>query len=191
MPLGEGRDDEPAFLCRPGVRSKTPAGHGRPQTVRASIVERGFFQRGGGWVLGQSVLMGLVLAGAPLTRDAWDSNLGRWPGWLLVGAGAWLGIGGAVVLGRSRTIFPAPREDAALVTRGIYRRVRHPLYGSLMCLSAGWSLLWASGVGLALGAVLSVFLRFKAGREEQWLRERFPGYEAYAATVRRFLPWIW
>ena len=75
----------------------------------------GFFERGGWWVLGQSVLMPLVVALGPLTQGDW-----RWPGlgfftWVLLVLGAFFGIGGVWVLGRNRTIFPRPNEDSRLV----------------------------------------------------------------------------
>jgi protein-S-isoprenylcysteine O-methyltransferase Ste14 len=91
----------------------------------------------------------------------------------------------------SRTIFPRPQAGSSLVTRGIYQRIRHPLYASLMSLSAGWGLFWGSWPALLAGLVLTVFLRMKAAREEQWLGARFPEYAHYARQVRRFIPGLW
>jgi protein-S-isoprenylcysteine O-methyltransferase Ste14 len=154
-------------------------------------MEHGFFERGGGWVLGQTGLMVAVLAAGPLTRGGWRGGWVQEVAWGLFAAGAVLGIAGVWVLRGNRTIFPRPQAGSRLVTAGIYRWVRHPLYASLMCLSAGWGLWWASWPTLGMGLVLTVFLRMKAGREERWLAERFPEYPQYAARVRRFIPGWW
>jgi hypothetical protein len=66
--------------------------------------------------------------------------------------------------------------------------VRHPLYASLLWLSAGWTLCWlspASGVALLL---LLALLRAKASSEEARLIRIHPGYEAYRNRVPAFLP---
>jgi protein-S-isoprenylcysteine O-methyltransferase Ste14 len=151
----------------------------------------GFFERGGWWVLGQSALMPLVLALGPLypgeARPAWLRGLAG----ILFAVGAVFGIGGAWVLGRNRTIFPKPHADSRLIRHGVYQWVRHPLYTSLILLSLGWSAWWASLPALLAGAVLAVFLDFKARREEAWLRGHFPDYAEYTRRVRRFMPWIY
>ncbi len=109
-------------------------------------------------------------------------------GLLLAGSG--FGIAGVRVLGRNRTPFPQPRADAELVQRGIYARVRHPLYTSVMLVSFGWALLWRSGPAFATALVLVPFFQAKARREERWLRQRFPEYADYARRVPRFCPRI-
>jgi protein-S-isoprenylcysteine O-methyltransferase Ste14 len=105
--------------------------------------------------------------------------------------GAAFGIAGALVLGRSRTAFPKPREDATLIRQGIYARVRHPLYTSVMFLSLGWGLTWKSWPACAAALLLVVLLHAKARREEVWLREKFTEYAAYQEQTRRFLPWLY
>lgn len=151
----------------------------------------GFFARGGGWVLGQSVLMLLALAAGPLFPGT------HRPPWMTVLAvlgllgGAFFGLSGARGLGRNRTIFPEPNPGSRLVRHGIYRWVRHPLYASLMWLALGWAAWWASATALLAGAALAVFLDRKARHEETRLRAQFPEYSEYARQVRRFLPGIY
>jgi protein-S-isoprenylcysteine O-methyltransferase Ste14 len=151
----------------------------------------GFFERGGWWVLAQSALMIAVLVAGPLTPGHRAGGWGRGLAWGLFGWGAVLGISGVWVLRHNRTIFPRPQAGSLLVTSGIYRWVRHPLYASLMSLSAGWGVEWASWPTLLAGLVLTGFLRLKAAREEEWLAEQFPEYGRYAGRVRRFIPGVW
>ena len=57
-----------------------------------------------------------------------------------------------------------------------------------MLISLGWALVWQSGSALITALVLIPFFHAKAKREEQWLREKFPGYTDYLKRVPRFLP---
>lgn len=155
------------------------------------VLVRGFFARGGAWVIGQSVLMIAVVAAGPLTPGGWAGGWFRWAAMGLFSLGAALGISGVWVLRGNRTIFPHPRPGSALVTHGVYRWVRHPLYSSVMSLSAGWGLWWGSWPTLFAGAALTLLLRLKAQREEAWLQQHFPEYTAYAAKVCRFIPGLW
>jgi protein-S-isoprenylcysteine O-methyltransferase Ste14 len=84
---------------------------------------------------------------------------------------------------------PRPRTGAELVETGVYRFVRHPIYGGLILAAFGWAIAQASVVAVALGVLLAAFLFVKSSREEAWLTQRFPAYEAYRARTRRFLPW--
>lgn len=141
------------------------------------------------WVWGQSILMVALLAAGPI-GGSWSaaSELARITGGVLLGFGAWMGIAGVVGLGSHRTISPRPKPNSALVTHGIYRRVRHPLYGSLIALGVAWSLVWASWVSGALTLLLWRFLFSKSTVEETFLCSLFPEYTAYRARVPRFFP---
>ena len=147
--------------------------------------------RGTAWVVMQFTLMLALLAAAPLWRMQWP---GYWPcyvGGALVALGAWVGIRGTRDLGKHRTPFPRPNDDAQLVTTGIYAHVRHPLYLSVIVLVLAWALLWRSWPALALAVAQVPFFDAKARSEERWLRERFPGYADYARRAKRFIPGIY
>jgi protein-S-isoprenylcysteine O-methyltransferase Ste14 len=150
-----------------------------------------FISRGGWWVLTQSILMLAVLALGPLGKNVSDSRVGFWTGMALIVVGAYFGIAGTMALGRNRTIYPLPLPDGELVQDGIYRRMRHPLYASLIFLGAGWALVWASGPAAFAELAMIVFLDRKARCEEEWLAAKFLNYREYAARVRRFVPGIY
>jgi protein-S-isoprenylcysteine O-methyltransferase Ste14 len=147
-----------------------------------------FLERGGAWVLTQSMLMGAVIVLAVMVHGDWTSLPVMAAGVVLFVAGGALGIAGVAVLGRNRTPFPQPRDGSELVQRGIYARMRHPLYTSVMLASLGWALIWQSGPALVVALSLIPFFHAKARREERWLREKFPGYGEYERRVPRFLP---
>ena len=75
-----------------------------------------------------------------------------------------------------------------LRTGGVYRLVRHPIYGGVILIALGSSLVW-SPLALLPTALLVVLFELKSRREESLLLERFPGYETYRRRVRwRFVP---
>ena len=150
-----------------------------------------FISRGGWWVLIQSILMLAVLTLGPIAKGHWECRAGFWVGVILIVVGAYFGIAGTIALGRNRTIYPRPLPDGELVQNGVYGRVRHPLYASLIFLGAGWALVWASGPAAIAALVMIGFLYRKARHEEEWLAATFLNYREYAARVRRFVPGIY
>jgi protein-S-isoprenylcysteine O-methyltransferase Ste14 len=149
--------------------------------------------RGGGWVAGQLVLL-LAIALSALIEVGWPEGA-RTPmeivGILVMCVGLALLAAGCLGLGSSLTPFPRPRAGGSLRVAGIYARARHPIYGGALLLAAGWSLLFATPLGGAFTILLAAFFELKARREERWLVERYPEYEAYRArTRRRFVPWL-
>ena len=82
------------------------------------------------------------------------------------------------------------RRDHRLITRGVYSRVRHPMYTSiwLWCLGQGlmlpnWFIAWAPLVCFSL----MYFRRIR--REEQIMRDRFGAeYDAYVRVTGRLFP---
>jgi protein-S-isoprenylcysteine O-methyltransferase Ste14 len=150
-----------------------------------------FWERGGAWALAQSILMLGLVAAVFVDQGSFGGALATATGWVAFGLGSLSGVGGALALRSNRTIFPRPKEGSRLITNGIYRWVRHPLYGSLMALGLAWALLRGSWTALGLTLVMTLFLHLKAGREERWLREHFPDYPDYARRVARFVPGIW
>jgi protein-S-isoprenylcysteine O-methyltransferase Ste14 len=150
--------------------------------------------RGEGWVAIQVVLFGLI-ALAPLA-DGGIVPGGVRPvlvllGVVLLAIGLALAGKGLLDLRDALTPLPHPRDDATLVETGVFGLVRHPIYGGIVLGALGWSCVSASPLALALSVVLLLFFRLKSAREEAWLRQRYPGYEAYARRTRRMIPFIY
>jgi protein-S-isoprenylcysteine O-methyltransferase Ste14 len=150
-----------------------------------------FIQRGGLWVVGQSVLLfAVVISGVVFHGDG--KNLPIMAGGVVFFVVAFgCGLAGKVALGRNLTPFPKPSTHTQLVQGGIYGLMRHPLYTTVFCGSVGWALFWQSWPALVVSLLLAVFFDAKARREEHWLRQQFPDYAGYERRVRRFIPWIY
>lgn len=81
-----------------------------------------------------------------------------------------------------------PRKTAHLVTHGVYRFSRNPMYLGMLLVLLGWGL-WLRHLPAALVPALFVayMSRFQIQPEERALREKFgEAFRDYAARVRRW-----
>ena len=149
-----------------------------------------FLDRGGGWVAGQALLLALwavtFVASATFPPRGW-----MWAGLLPVVLGVWLALAAVPRLGRGLTPFPVPSSSGQLTTTGPYRLVRHPMYGGILLVVLGSSILGGSWWAIGAGAILGVLFYLKSGHEERFLRITYSDYADYSRTVRkRLLPGI-
>jgi protein-S-isoprenylcysteine O-methyltransferase Ste14 len=107
--------------------------------------------------------------------------------------GLWLFHRSHVDLGTNWSITLEVRENHQLVTRGVYRWVRHPMYLALFIYSAGQALVLPNWlVGPCYGIAMVVLFAFRVGPEERMMLEAFgKDYQAYMATTKRLIPWVW
>jgi protein-S-isoprenylcysteine O-methyltransferase Ste14 len=134
---------------------------------------------------GPRTLPGLPLWPAALTLPA------QLLGAALLLAGAVLAALGVRQLGANLSALPHPKAGAALVDRGVYALVRHPIYGGLILAALGWACLGRSSATLLYTALLILLFDRKSRREEAQLRLALPAYDAYRTRTRRFLPWLY
>ena len=87
-------------------------------------------------------------------------------------------------LGRNLSPFPRPINNSNLVTTGIYRFTRHPMYYSLIFISFGVFIIKLSIYYLFLLISLSLIIKFKIALEEQYLKNKFKNYLIYKNEVK-------
>ena len=87
-------------------------------------------------------------------------------------------------LGRNLSPFPKPKANSNLVTKGIYRFMRHPMYYSLIIISFGVFLTKLSIYHLCLTITLALLIKFKIILEEQYLKNKFKNYFLYKNVVK-------
>lgn len=96
-------------------------------------------------------------------------------------------------LGTNWSIALDIRKTHALVTDGVYRLVRHPMYSAFWLNAVAQLLLlpnWIAGPAGLLGIALLYFAR--VGREERMMLETFgEEYRAYMGRSARLIPWIY
>lgn len=138
----------------------------------AAAVDRGFRARG---------ITALSLLGPPLARPAAAAALAPQ---LVTAAISVLGlaviIAGKLSLGRSFGLIPANR---GVVSKGLYRVVRHPIYAGYLVTHVGFVLAHPSLWNVVLLAAADVALLVRAACEEATLATD-PAYCEYLAKVR-------
>ena len=127
----------------------------------------------------------------------------RWMAWSKVGlpdSVRWLGVGIGILcifgiywlfssIGSGITPTSATRKEHKLVTNGIYRYIRHPLYtfGSSMFVAFG--MMADSWLVAALGILTFILMAIRTPKEEANLIEKFgDDYREYMKHTGRFFP---
>ena len=87
-------------------------------------------------------------------------------------------------LGRNLSPFPRPINNSNLVTSGIYRFTRHPMYYSLIFISTGVFIIKLSIYYLFLTISLVLIIKFKIALEEKYLMNKFKNYLLYKNEVK-------
>ena len=87
-------------------------------------------------------------------------------------------------LGSNLSPFPKPIVSGKLITSGIYRFIRHPMYYSLILISFGFFLTKLSFYHLVLTISLALIIKFKIILEEKYLNKKFKNYFLYTDKVK-------
>lgn len=143
-----------------------------------------------GYVITQFVMLTL----APIekwTMEREVSELQRWSG-AIIGVG---GFGAAYLaykaLGRNFRVFAAPRRSGALITTGIYSKVRHPMYTAAICAFLGYIIYWGSLWCVPFWLAMTILYIIKAWKEEGVLNQRYPEYSDYRERTWKFIPYVY
>lgn len=110
---------------------------------------------------------------------------------MLVLVGAALAIAGIREFRVARTtVNPLqPGQVASMVTSGVYRYSRNPMYLGMLCLLAAWGAWLGRAAPFVVLPVFVLYMnRFQIGPEERTLEERFGRrFVDYAGRVRRWI----
>ena len=114
-------------------------------------------------------------------------------GVVCLAVGLWLFARAHADLGTNWSITLEVREEHQLVTHGIYRAVRHPMYSALLLYSIGQALVIPNWIaGPSYGVAMALLFAFRLGPEERMMLEAFgKDYEAYLERTKRLVPGIW
>jgi protein-S-isoprenylcysteine O-methyltransferase Ste14 len=110
---------------------------------------------------------------------------------ILVLAGTTISVAGKLQFSRKgTTVNPmAPERASALVTVGIYRYTRNPMYVGFLLVLLGWAA-WLANPSTLIGPAIFVLYmnRFQIAPEERVLGKLFgSAYADYTARVRRWI----
>jgi protein-S-isoprenylcysteine O-methyltransferase Ste14 len=172
------------------------APHGRrSRTVKVTTSRKGTLEIVLLTVAWVSFFLPIVWSVTPVLGFA-DFPLRLFPlvsGSLLMALSLWLFHRSHADLGTNWSVTLEIRESHRLVTDGIYRTVRHPMYLALLLYGLGQAAVipnWIVGPSYALALLLLFALRL--GPEEALMRDQFKGeYDAYTARTKRLIPGVW
>lgn len=144
--------------------------------------------KGIAYVTAQFALLALLFFW-PANQSTGETNF--WlaaAGFVLAMVGIAILLTSFVALGKSLTALPKPKQNAELVTTGLYRFVRHPIYTGLILLGLGQVFSAGSLPQVIFYVLLLGLLVSKSRFEESLLRLKYPEYDAYAKRTGRFIP---
>ena len=110
---------------------------------------------------------------------------------ILAITGISLDLTGLIAFIRAKTtINPLrPASSAALVTNGLYRLTRNPMYLGMLLVLLGWAVFLSSLAALLVAPLFVLYInRFQIAPEERVLEEKFgAAFTDYTRRVRRWL----
>lgn len=149
----------------------------------------------GGTLFFTGVLLGginpaLALADAIEVRDELDTTAAHVAGLALCVIGILGTFAAQMAMGTSWRIGVDPAERTELVTGGVFRLCRNPIYTFMVIAWIGFALLLPTWVALAAGVLLITGLEIQVRlvEEPHLLRTHGEPYVAYARRVGRFVP---
>jgi protein-S-isoprenylcysteine O-methyltransferase Ste14 len=107
--------------------------------------------------------------------------------------GLWLFYRSHADLGTNWSVTLEVREGHRLITHGVYREVRHPMYSALALYSVGQALVIPNWVaGLSNLVAFAVLFALRVGAEEKMMAQQFGNeYATYTARTKRLIPRVW
>jgi protein-S-isoprenylcysteine O-methyltransferase Ste14 len=134
-----------------------------------------------------------VLSGRPRFADYTFQPLLAWLGAAVFLGALWLFYRVHRELGRNWSDSLEVREQHALVTDGLYRYVRHPMYTAFFMWAVAQALLlpnWIAGPAGLIG--FGTLFLFRVAREERMMLDSFGDeYRAYMKRTARLIPGIY
>lgn len=123
----------------------------------------------------------------------WPTHVAfRFLGGSLLGVGFLATIAAQLAMGDSWRIGVDERESTSLVSQGLFRYSRNPIFTSMLALLAGLVLLLPTvvSIGAFVAALIGLEIQVRLVEEPYLLRTHRDAYAAYAARVGRFLPFL-
>jgi protein-S-isoprenylcysteine O-methyltransferase Ste14 len=95
---------------------------------------------------------------------------------------------GIINLSDNLTPFPTPRKNSNLISEGIYKYVRHPIYTGIVFIMFAFGFYTTSFTRMIITIILFLVFYFKSELEEKLLIDKFPEYRDYQKRSGRFFP---
>ncbi len=112
-------------------------------------------------------------------------------GSLLIVSGITIRGLGIKTLGKFFSRDVVARENQKIIENGIYKHIRHPAYTGNILQVIGFPLVLNSYFSLFLSLITIGGFIWRIKVEEEFLVNKFPGYEEYMKKTKKIIPTIW
>lgn len=102
--------------------------------------------------------------------------------------GAFLITAAFIQLNRHLTMLPTPTEKSNLITTGVFKYIRHPIYSGIFLLALGYAVYLVDFNKLLFSLIILLFFDIKTGYEENQLTRKFSDYTNYKSITGKFFP---
>jgi len=116
------------------------------------------------------------------------------PEWFKLGVLTFTVIGIIIIvlsfykLGSNLSPFPSPVKNADLITTGIFKYLRHPIYTGILLILFSVAIYNTSVFKLIISILLLILFQFKSKYEESRLIANFENYKNYMKDTGKFIP---
>lgn len=109
-------------------------------------------------------------------------------GTIILFTGVFLILAAVIQLNKNISALPTPVKNAQLITTGVFKFIRHPIYTGIFLSGLGYGLFMEDIGKVLLSLILLLFFDMKSNYEEEKLKEKFPGYTLYQNRTGKFTP---
>ncbi len=95
------------------------------------------------------------------------------------------------ILNLKDNYYPQIGPEKKLITSGIYKIIRHPIYLSAIILGFGIIMLLARPIWYILLPIIIISIIIKVEIEDKYLTKRFKGYNKYKKRSYKLIPFIY
>ena len=132
----------------------------------------------------------LLFAAYVLPLKLYEIQLPEWlrySGLFVLSLAVLFGVVAVLQLNTKLSPFPSPVADGKLITIGAFRFSRHPMYTALLFSGFGYALYNISLYQLLITGFLFLLFYYKSDYEETLLMRKYPEYNTYKKSTRRFI----
>jgi protein-S-isoprenylcysteine O-methyltransferase Ste14 len=108
----------------------------------------------------------------------------------LMVTGGIIGVLAVIEMKFKFNVFPQLLRSSKLITSGIYRLIRHPMYTSVLLITLAWVLDNINLLRFIVWLMLLSVLLFKIKLEEEILSKEFDDYKDYRSKTKKLIPFI-
>lgn len=95
---------------------------------------------------------------------------------------------GVLNLNEDISIFSSQKKNNVLITNGIYKYIRHPIYAGILISMMAFAFFSVSLFKIFITSILGFVFYFKSSREEKWLIKTYSQFRNYKNKTGRFFP---